>query len=263
MLGPPGIDGIFGSRTETAVKAFQRDKGLQVDGIVGPITWGAICASLNPSTAPSTFESEPQISYVTLSQQPQQQAPEPILPESASPLSEDPTADPGAEIGEFEEEGSDEATVKILSETLNETQMAQLISNTSAQVTPNASIGTENVTTIAQANETQPTGVNATLDQTSSPAPTFDQQLACADGTSPDPSTGLCADGSQPQPFNATASSPAPTFDQQLACADGTSPDPSTGLCADGSQAQPFNATASSPAPTFDQQLACADGTSP
>ena len=89
----------------------------------------------------------------------------------------------------------------------------------------------------------------------SSPAPTFDQQLACADGTSPDPSTGLCADGSQPQPFNATASSPAPTFDQQLACADGTSPDPSTGLCADGSQPQPFNATASSPAPTSEQQL--------
>ena len=234
MLGPPGIDGIFGSRTETAVKAFQRDKGLQVDGIVGPITWGAICASLNPSTAPSTFEMEPKISYVTLSQQPQQQAPEPILPESASPLSEDPTADPGAEFGE-EEEGSDEATLKILSETVNETQMAQLVSNTSAQVGPNASIGTENITTIVPVNETQPSDINATLNQTSPPAPTFDQQLTCADGTSPDPATGLCADGSQPQPFNATASSPAPTFDQQLTCADGTSPDPATGLCADGS----------------------------
>ena len=125
MLGPPGIDGKFGPRTETAVKAFQRDKGLQVDGIVGPITWGAICASLNPSTAPITFELEPKISYVTLSQRPLQQAPDPILPEPASPLSEDPTADPGIEIDEFEEEGSDESTLKILSETINETQMAQ------------------------------------------------------------------------------------------------------------------------------------------
>ena len=141
--------------------------------------------------------------------------------------------------------------------------MAQLVSNTSAQVGPNASIGTENVTTIAPVNETRSSNINATLNQTSSPAPTFDQQLTCADSTLPDPATGLCADGSQPQPFNATASSPAPTFDQQLTCADGTLPDPSTGLCADGSQPQPFNATASSPAPTFDQQLTCADSTLP
>ena len=85
---------------------------------------GCRCVSLNPSTAPSTFQLEPKISDVTLSQQPQQQAPHPILPEPASPLSEDPTAGPGAEISQFEEEGSDEATLKILSETINQTQMA-------------------------------------------------------------------------------------------------------------------------------------------
>src|SRR5690606_17765463 len=32
------VDGIFGSRTESAVKAFQKDNGLVVDGIVGPKT---------------------------------------------------------------------------------------------------------------------------------------------------------------------------------------------------------------------------------
>lgn len=32
------VDGIYGSRTVTAVKAFQRNCGLQVDGICGPVT---------------------------------------------------------------------------------------------------------------------------------------------------------------------------------------------------------------------------------
>lgn len=33
------VDGIFGARTEQAVKAFQRQKGLNPDGIVGKKTW--------------------------------------------------------------------------------------------------------------------------------------------------------------------------------------------------------------------------------
>lgn len=36
---PNGIDGIFGSGTESAVKAFQRDNGLSADGIVGKNTF--------------------------------------------------------------------------------------------------------------------------------------------------------------------------------------------------------------------------------
>ena len=36
------IDGIFGTRTENAVKEYQQNAGLAVDGIVGPNTWGAI-----------------------------------------------------------------------------------------------------------------------------------------------------------------------------------------------------------------------------
>lgn len=34
-----GLDGVFGSRTNSAVREFQRVNGLSVDGIVGPITW--------------------------------------------------------------------------------------------------------------------------------------------------------------------------------------------------------------------------------
>ena len=36
------VDGVFGSGTESAVKQFQSDNGLDVDGIVGPATWGAL-----------------------------------------------------------------------------------------------------------------------------------------------------------------------------------------------------------------------------
>jgi N-acetylmuramoyl-L-alanine amidase len=35
-------DGIFGIKTLFAVKAFQKAKGISVDGIVGPITWNKL-----------------------------------------------------------------------------------------------------------------------------------------------------------------------------------------------------------------------------
>lgn len=36
------IDGDFGSKTDTAVKAYQKMKGLEVDGIVGAMTWRSL-----------------------------------------------------------------------------------------------------------------------------------------------------------------------------------------------------------------------------
>jgi peptidoglycan hydrolase-like protein with peptidoglycan-binding domain len=36
---PGPIDGIFGARTESAVKAFQQAREITVDGIVGRVTW--------------------------------------------------------------------------------------------------------------------------------------------------------------------------------------------------------------------------------
>ena len=35
-------DGIFGPKTEAAVKAWQKNHGLKADGIIGPKTWGSL-----------------------------------------------------------------------------------------------------------------------------------------------------------------------------------------------------------------------------
>jgi peptidoglycan hydrolase-like protein with peptidoglycan-binding domain len=43
---PGPIDGLFGAKTEKAVKYYQADRGLTVDGIIGPQTW----ARLDPPT---------------------------------------------------------------------------------------------------------------------------------------------------------------------------------------------------------------------
>ncbi|AZQ36888.1 serine/threonine protein kinase [Streptomyces cyaneochromogenes] len=41
-VGGAGVDGEFGADTESAVRLFQSDKGLAVDGDVGPNTWAAL-----------------------------------------------------------------------------------------------------------------------------------------------------------------------------------------------------------------------------
>jgi subtilisin family serine protease len=44
LLGQSGIDGKFATSTQNAVKKFQQDNRLPVDGKVEPITWGALCS---------------------------------------------------------------------------------------------------------------------------------------------------------------------------------------------------------------------------
>ncbi|MEG4067996.1 peptidoglycan-binding protein [Microcoleus sp. Pol11C2] len=49
------IDGTYGSRTTSAVRAFQQSKGLNADGIVDKETWTALAA--DPASASETVQS--------------------------------------------------------------------------------------------------------------------------------------------------------------------------------------------------------------
>jgi peptidoglycan hydrolase-like protein with peptidoglycan-binding domain len=51
FLARDQINGQFDQPTQVAVEAFQRSNGLKVDGVVGPLTWAALCyptLALNP-----------------------------------------------------------------------------------------------------------------------------------------------------------------------------------------------------------------------
>jgi peptidoglycan hydrolase-like protein with peptidoglycan-binding domain len=57
------VDGIYGSRTEASVRAFQEIFGLTPDGIVGPATWYALVRLYTAVTRLSELRSQGQQFY--------------------------------------------------------------------------------------------------------------------------------------------------------------------------------------------------------
>ena len=45
-LGFEQIDGMFGAKTEAAVRGFQDALDVTVDGVVGPVTWRALVSGM-------------------------------------------------------------------------------------------------------------------------------------------------------------------------------------------------------------------------
>jgi cell wall-associated NlpC family hydrolase len=73
--------GYFGTRTRTAVTAYQRGLGIDAIGVVGPRTWAAIHAGTRPTATPSTPATTPT-------------PPVPATPASPPPAPASPTAPP-------------------------------------------------------------------------------------------------------------------------------------------------------------------------
>ena len=81
------VDGIFGSQTESAVKAFQKSQGLSVDGIVGSKTWSKIGTPSSGKSSSSGAPTIPNIKAYQVDYAKQPKVPTPIEPPKVTEFS--------------------------------------------------------------------------------------------------------------------------------------------------------------------------------
>ncbi|QCU77515.1 N-acetylmuramoyl-L-alanine amidase [Citricoccus sp. SGAir0253] len=61
---PGAVDGVFGARTERAVRSYQRALGMSVEGVAGPRTWGSIVTRPARGTSLSRGDSGTQVRHL-------------------------------------------------------------------------------------------------------------------------------------------------------------------------------------------------------
>ena len=54
-------DGLFGENTDKAVRSFQKKRGLQEDGKIGPNTWKSLFTNPHPDTFKEVISYIPQV----------------------------------------------------------------------------------------------------------------------------------------------------------------------------------------------------------
>jgi hypothetical protein len=74
QLPPLVSDGKFGPRTLSRVQEFQRNKGLDPDGIIGPKTWAALRNGGMPGTGPGGGNTRPALTLLCGNADPENQA---------------------------------------------------------------------------------------------------------------------------------------------------------------------------------------------